>query len=205
MPLPTPHYNLSNHQDVYEPSEDTFLFLDALEKETEFINKKQPLFACEVGSGSGILITGLANLLANPCMCFSTDINISACQATQYTAQLNNKTVEVIATNLFDGLTCDFDIILFNPPYVITNENEVVGRGINRAYAGGELGRQITDRFIEKLPKVLSKNGVCYLLLLKENNVTEIEKMLTKLGFKSEIVLERKIPGEYLYVYKIYR
>lgn len=205
MALSTPLYNLKEYPDVYEPSEDSHLFLDALEKDMDYILNRRPLLACEVGSGSGILITALATILKNSCSYFSTDINFSACLATKKTSSLNGANVESIGMNLTSMFRCQFDIILFNPPYVVTENEEILGRGLDRAFAGGEKGRIITDNFLESLPNILSHKGVCYLLLLRENNVEEIEKKLGKAGFQNEIVLERKILGEYLFVYKFYR
>jgi hypothetical protein len=46
----TPVYQLKNFPSVYEPSEDTFLLLDALEKDENFIKTKiEPLFCWEIG------------------------------------------------------------------------------------------------------------------------------------------------------------
>jgi len=205
MSLPTPLYDLSEHPDVYEPREDTHLFLDALEKEANFIRQKQPLLACEVGSGSGILITALATILKSSCAYFSTDVNVSACAATKKTSLMNGASVEVIAMNLTGMFTSQFDLILFNPPYVLTEDREITGRGLNRAYAGGSHGREIIDVFLSSLPNVLSKEGVCYLLVLRENKIEEIKRILGEFGFKNEVVIERKVPGEYLYVYKFFR
>lgn len=205
MRLPTPLYDLKDFPDVYEPSEDSHLFLDALEKDQDSILSKSPKLACEIGSGSGILITGLAQLLKTSCAYFSTDINVSACRATTKTALLNNSCVESVGMDLLGMFRSSFDVILFNPPYVVTESKEIMGRGLDRAYAGGCAGREIIDKFLATLPSSLSENGVCYLLLLKENNVEEVKEKVRGLGLKSELVLERKIPGEHLFVFKYFR
>ncbi|ERL89921.1 methyltransferase N6AMT1 isoform X1 [Dendroctonus ponderosae] len=205
MGLPTPLYDLKDFPDVYEPSEDSHLFLDALEADQESILARSPKLACEIGSGSGILITGLAQLLKNSCAYFSTDINFSACRATAKTALINNSYVESVAMDLLGMFRSPFDVILFNPPYVVTESDEIMGRGLDRAYAGGCGGREIIDKFLATLPSMLSENGVCYLLLLKENNVEDIKEKIRGLGLKGRMVLERKIPGEHLFVFKYFR
>ncbi|XP_066249052.1 methyltransferase N6AMT1 [Euwallacea similis] len=205
MALPTPIYDLWQFPDVYEPSEDSHLFLDALEKDKQEIVSRQPTLALEIGSGSGILITALGAILQDSCVCFSTDINFSACQATKKTSLLNKVPIESLAMNLTDMFKCCFDVVLFNPPYVMTETEEVSGRGLSRAFAGGFKGRLIIDRFLEVLPKVLSDKGVCYLLLLKENDIKEVVGNLWKEGLKGELVIQRKIPGEHLFVYKFCR
>lgn len=205
MSLQTPLYNLHEFPEVYEPSEDTHLFIDALEKDMNNIINSRPTLACEIGCGSGVLIAALAKILKSNCCYFCTDINPKACVATTRTAKMNKVLLECTQTDLTTSLKCKFDIILFNPPYVLTDEHEITGYGLNRAFAGGVKGRTITDRFLNDLHNTLSDGGVCYLLLLKENNIGEIEEKMRDKGFEARLVIQRKIPGEHLYVYKFYR
>lgn len=203
MELKTAKYDLKSYSNVYEPREDSFLMLDALELEITFLNNLNPVFALEVGSGSGVIITSLACVLEQ-CVFFAIDINDQACLATKNTSQLNQCNIEVLNSNLTDGLKdCLFDLVIFNPPYVVTDPGEYEKGMINKAWAGGVSGRNIIDEFIDKLPNVLSESGVCYLLLLKENDINAIQKILGKLNFTSEIILERKIVGEHLFIMKI--
>lgn len=207
MDLSTPIYNLNNFREVYEPSEDSFLFLDALEQEFNFIKNLKANFALEVGSGSGILITALSAILRNSCAYFAVDINPDACEATLNTAKLNGATIECLNMDLFQNFRGQnlFDIILFNPPYVVTDLDETLGVGLNRAWAGGARGREIIDTFVAGLPNVLSESGVCYLLLLKENGISDIKNEILKTNLKVDILMDRKIQGEHLYVIKIGR
>ena len=58
------HLSWADYEHVYEPSEDTFLLLDALEKDVEHIsNTINPKICMEIGVGSGTVITFLAHLL----------------------------------------------------------------------------------------------------------------------------------------------
>ncbi|KAF7270584.1 hypothetical protein GWI33_016475 [Rhynchophorus ferrugineus] len=202
MSLQTPLYNLNDFPDVYEPSEDTHLFIDALEKDMKHIINSKPTLACEIGCGSGVLIAALAKILKSTCCYFCTDINPKACIATTRTAKMNKVPLECTRMDLTTNLKCKFDIILFNPPYVLTEELEIFGCGLNRAFAGGLRGRSVTDRLLNNLNDILSDNGVCYLLLLKENNIGEIGEKMGEKGFKIKLVIQRKIPGEHLFVYK---
>jgi len=50
--LPTPelgHLTRADFDQVYEPSQDTFLFLDALELDAPFLRSRNPLLCLEVG------------------------------------------------------------------------------------------------------------------------------------------------------------
>lgn len=205
MSLKTPKYNLKLFPNVYEPSEDTFLLLDALEADIDNIVQRKPNFIIEIGSGSGIVITALAGFLKNV-MCFATDINPEACLTTKHTSNINDTYVEVCNMNLLTCFReCLFDVIVFNPPYVVTNPSEISGNGIARAWAGGENGREIIDQFLKLLPKIFHSRSVCYMIVIKENNPEAIMEVINSMDFHVIVLKERRIPCEHLYVLKIYR
>jgi release factor glutamine methyltransferase len=69
---PTPNLPTSiNYQKVYEPYEDTFLFLDALESETESgylhdyleLGCRKPAIVFEIGCGSGCVSAFIPSLM----------------------------------------------------------------------------------------------------------------------------------------------
>lgn len=205
MPLPTPLYNLENFPDVYEPREDSFLFIDTLDDEFNLIKSLNPTRVLEVGSGSGVIITYLALTLGSGCEFYSSDINPSACTATVRTANLNNVKVNAINTDLFNGFKDSlFDVILFNPPYVLTEDCEIQP-GLNQAWAGGKDGRLIINKFLLKLQQFLTKSGVCYMITIKENKIQDISDYMLKFSFKTDIVKERRVLGEHLYVLRFSR
>ncbi|KAJ8979471.1 hypothetical protein NQ317_002821 [Molorchus minor] len=195
MDLVTPTYNLNAYPEVYEPREDTFILLDALEAESDLLLDLAPTVAVEIGSGSGIVIAGLSFILRQSCAYFSTDINLKACLATKNTAVLNNVSVDCLNMDLLNLFKCNiFDIIVFNPPYVVTNTEELNGLGLNRAWAGGKDGREVINKVVCKLPSLLTPNGICYMVLLKDNKLDEIVIIMKDMGFESKVVLQRKIP-----------
>ncbi|KIH46110.1 hypothetical protein ANCDUO_23840 [Ancylostoma duodenale] len=59
MSLPTPIYklNAAQQQSVYEPAEDTFLLLDAIEKDIQKLRDISPEIVLEIGCGSGVVST----------------------------------------------------------------------------------------------------------------------------------------------------
>lgn len=131
--LPTPDTSHLTFDDVYEPSEDSYLLLDALSKpsETAFLhsrlaNSATPL-VIEVGSGSGVV---LAFVAANAAVIFGrpdvltlgVDVNEAACRATIATVSKNAGPLTLLGTLQAD-LTgplkpLGVDLLIFNPPYV---------------------------------------------------------------------------------------
>ncbi|XP_064597642.1 methyltransferase N6AMT1-like isoform X2 [Liolophura sinensis] len=175
--LPTPdisHLASADYQNVYEPAEDSFVLLDALEKEAEYLKNLGPSVCLEVGLGSGICVTFLGQLLGSGCLYVGTDINPQAAKVSHQTAQRNGVSLEPVITDLVSALSPRLhgcvDVMIFNPPYVVTPSEEVGGTGIEASWAGGIKGREVTDRLLPDVNKLLSPGGAFYLLIIKEND-----------------------------------
>ncbi|KAI5281535.1 S-adenosylmethionine-dependent methyltransferase, partial [Ascosphaera acerosa] len=145
--LPTPSTDHVSFRTVYEPAEDSFLFLDTLASDSESrwlhahfagpdgAGGAAPLLAVEVGPGSGVVlafaaahaqrILGRADLLA-----LGVDVNRDACVATRETVRLaldsggggdNTHLLGTLHGDLCGALRPrSVDLLLFNPPYVPT-------------------------------------------------------------------------------------
>lgn len=197
--------------DVYEPSDDTFLLCDALEQDRTSLQTLHSCQSLEIGSGSGCVVVFLAMLLqaggGGRCRCLATDINPLAVRMTDATARLNSVDVEVVQTRMTQGLALDgtIDVLVFNPPYVPTPDEEVGGTGIAASWAGGEHGRVVIDAFLPLLPALLSPRGRCYLVLVEENKPADVARRLALLGLESSIVLKRQAFNEGLQIMRIVR
>ena len=104
------------------------------------------------------------------------------------------------------------DIILFNPPYVPTDMEEVLSarrdHGISGSWAGGADGMEITNQLLRdvevtkmlvsnhgphscSLQDLLSERGKFYLVALEENNIPEIRRrMLRDYDLQSQVSFE---------------
>uniref|UniRef100_A0A8C5QBN0 Methyltransferase HEMK2 n=1 Tax=Leptobrachium leishanense TaxID=445787 RepID=A0A8C5QBN0_9ANUR len=209
--VPTPLHSHVGHGDyvnVYDPAEDTFLLIDALEKDVQELKSRVEI-CLEVGCGSGVVSAFIASLLGPDAWCLCTDINPLAASCTLETAQANKVLIEPIVTDLVKGLLPrlhgQVDLLVFNPPYVVTPSAEVGSHGIEAAWAGGKNGREVMDRFFPLVPKLLSASGVFYLLILKENNPDEILEVMKTYNLTGSKILCRQAGREHLTVLKFSR
>eukprot|EP01098_Paradermamoeba_levis_P016577 TRINITY_DN9011_c0_g1_i1.p1 TRINITY_DN9011_c0_g1~~TRINITY_DN9011_c0_g1_i1.p1 ORF type:complete len:208 (+),score=46.74 TRINITY_DN9011_c0_g1_i1:194-817(+) len=194
-----------------------FLFLDALVKERPFLHLLKPSLCIEIGTGSGLIITYLAQLLSPlPSLFMATDLNENAAKISSQTASTNHVKVEVIRTEFVSSLRVqgEVDVLLFNPPYVPTSDEEMEeaivsaktkGDAIAAAWAGGEDGTQVLLKLLPLLPQILSPKGVFYFVALKQNKIDVLAKHLKNLGFSSQVVLQRAAGIESLYIIKCAR
>ncbi|KAL0950755.1 hypothetical protein HGRIS_007523 [Hohenbuehelia grisea] len=216
--LPTPdlsHLTRADYEHVYEPAEDTFLLLDALEKDAQELRQLKPQVCLEIGSGSGCVSSFLGALLpSSSALYLCTDINQHACRCTKATGSQNKVTLEPIiaslASPLQHRLANQIDILVFNPPYVPTTSDEAdaaqVTSGISGAWAGGKSGMELTNILLSSVPKLLSPGGRFYLVGVVQNGVEEIrQRMRQAHGLDSEIVLERRAGRERLWVVKFFK
>lgn len=207
MKISTPLYNhVYDYEDVYEPAEDTFLFLDALEDDANAIQGIKPEIVLEIGSGSGLVTTFIAQIIGNSASYYCTDRNPSASLCTQETGRINSVHLSSITTNFVDGLLPRIkngvDILLFNPPYVVTPTKEISDGGIAYAWAGGTSGREVMDMFFPLVSELLSSKGIFYLVVVEQNNPCDIIKKLNEFGMKGKIFKTRKAGVEVLSILK---
>lgn len=194
---------------MYEPAEDSFLLMDALEKDAEMLRRTGPCVCVEVGSGSGAVSAFLASLVGPSALYLCTDVNPAAAHCTAKTASRNNVSLQPVITDLVDCLLPRLcgkaDVLVFNPPYVATPSEEVGGRGIEAAWAGGKRGREVTDRLLPAASKLLSSKGLFYLVTVAENDPAEITRLLGEQGLEGESRSSARAGNERLSVLRFHK
>ncbi|PCH33325.1 putative methylase [Wolfiporia cocos MD-104 SS10] len=216
--IPTPdlsHLAREDYQHVYEPAEDTFILLDALEQDAEELQKMKPSICLEIGPGSGCVSSFVGSIVgASASLYLSCDINSRACHCTKRTGDQNKIPLEPINSSLAGPLALRLrravDVLLFNPPYVPTHANEAgdaqCGADIAGSWAGGADGMQVTNVLLEQVDELLSPVGRFYLVAVKQNDVPGIcQRMTREYGFRCEVTLQRRAGGEHLFVIRISR
>lgn len=180
---------------VYEPAEDSFLLAEAALKEA-----KPGMRILEIGTGSGFVS---AVLLAN-----LKDINLTATEINPHAALCAKRNgVQVIRTDLFRGIKPEipetrFDLILFNPPYLPTCEEEKVEGWLNYAFDGGVSGRETLNRFLDEVGAYLRPGGKILVLISSLTGLEDVSEKMNFLGFSVEISGRKKISFEELIVLK---
>ena len=143
---------INTHDNVYVPAEDSYLLADNLQ-----INEGQSVL--EIGTGTGI-VAMYASKLTNDITV--TDINFDACELAKTNFKLNKiNNIEILFGNLFEPVgNRKFDVILFNTPYLPTEEGEVIDDTLNYAFDGGLNGRKVIDLFLNELKSHLNDGGI---------------------------------------------
>ncbi|XP_062866712.1 methyltransferase N6AMT1 [Trichomycterus rosablanca] len=210
--FPTPlysHAGRGSFSEVYEPAEDSFLLIDALEKDADLLQRSKPAVCVEVGSGSGVVSAFLASLIGPAALYLCTDVNPAAARCTEETSRRNDLHLQPLVTDLtsclLPRLKGTVDVLLFNPPYVVTPPEEVGSRGIEASWAGGERGREVMDRFFPMVPELLSGRGLFYLVTVSDNDPEEIRSLLAESGLRGEVRRSRRAGPERLSVLRFGR
>ncbi|EPX73863.1 prorein methyltransferase Mtq2 [Schizosaccharomyces octosporus yFS286] len=202
-------------QDVYEPAEDTFALLDALEEDKDKLCKfaaEKLLFTAEIGCGSGCVSSFFkSGILQNrPTIHFMTDISNAACNAATNVVNKNRELYNdksgillTAQTYFLQGLRIkkSIDVLLFNPPYVPTEFEEIPKEAnIASAWAGGTDGMDVTNQLLNNLSDILSADGVFYMVAVARNKPEKIQTYMLRYGYDSKEVLRRKAGRETLCV-----
>lgn len=142
------------------------------------------------------------------CLCVAIDCNSSACQATMETLKNHGieETVEVINCDLVGPIANRIakmvDVVVFNPPYVVTPDAELETGGISAAWAGGYKGRRVIDRVLPLLEDIISDRGIVYMIAIHDNDPEEILHVMHGYSFQGEILVRQSADEELLYVLK---
>ncbi len=171
---------------VYPVREDTLLLLAAALAELKPSDR-----VLELGTGSGYVARHLAGKVA---LIVATDVNPHACRAA------SSPGVGVARADLTAGIRGQFDLVLFNAPYLPTKPEERLEDWLEEALDGGETGREVIARLLPDLPRVLAPGGRLLLVISELTGEGEVLRLLGDAGFRAWVVREERIEGERLVV-----
>ncbi len=172
---------------VYEPSEDSFLLAEAALSEI-----KDSENILEVGCGSGIIS---AVIRAN------TDARITGIDINPHAVKCTKENgIEVIRGDLLSCIKGKFDMIIFNPPYLPTRDEERTEDWLNIAVDGGYDGRRVIYRFMENAGNCLVKNGKILILVSSLTGIEEVRSKIESLGYAVEYKMQERFMFEQLII-----
>lgn len=100
---------------VLIPRQDTEILVEEAQKRI-----KAGMDALDLCTGSGCIIVSLSKYA--PIHAAASDISAKALKTAKENAKRHGVTVDFIESDLFEGITSRFDIIVSNPPYIPTEE-----------------------------------------------------------------------------------
>ena len=170
---------INTDDNVYIPAEDSYLLADNLE-----IKEGQSVL--EIGTGSGIVAMYASRLTDEITV---TDINFDACELAEKNFKANNiENIEILFGNLFEVVeNRKFDVILFNTPYLPTEDDEIIDDNINYAFDGGLNGRKVIDLFLNEVGNHLNDGGIVQIIQSSLSGNEETLKKFDEMGFIAEI------------------
>lgn len=131
----------------------------------EIIEKNNITSIAEVGVGSGAISTVLAkeNKDLNIVATDISDIPIEVAQTNFRKFNLEDR-VKLIKTDLLDGVTDSFELIVSNPPYIANDfklEKNVYDYEPHEALFGGDVGDELLKRLVEEASRRKVRFLVC--------------------------------------------
>lgn len=177
---------------MYKPAEDSYLMSRILKEKLPKILKKNPnLKFLEIGAGSGINLETAEKTGVKKQNIFSCDIDkksVTHCKVLGFNC---------IHSDLFENIPGNYDLIIFNPPYLPKDKREP--KSSQKATTGGQKGSEIISRFLVQAKEHLNKDGRIFLITSSLTGNIDFERM----GYNAQEIGCEKLFFERLCVYEI--
>ena len=174
-------------KDVLIPQPDTEILVEEVIK---IANRLQNPYILDLCTGSGAIAVSLAKNIPNVKI-VATDISKKALEIAKYNAKLNGvlNNIDFIESNLFQKIkNIKFDIIVSNPPYIVTTEINKLPKDVRQepiiALDGGKDGLDFYRKIYEKGHDFLNRQGY----------------LCVEIGYNQKEAVKRIIEGQKRYV-----
>ncbi len=180
-------------EQVYGPAEDSYLLARTA---CEAIQSTD--LVIDVGTGSGFVAAQIA--AETDARVIGSDINPHACRTAR------DRGVEVVRADLLTPFADDTaDVVVCNPPYLPEEPAAAFDDWMEVALSGGHSGRELIDRFLQTVPRVLRPDGIVFLLVSTLTGIDAVVEEAAAAGFSVAAVAEESYPYETLTVLKLFR
>lgn len=166
-----PSISVRTCKDVYPPSEDSLLLIEALN-----IRKNEKVL--EIGCGSGIVSIHCAR---NGAKVTCGDINPFAVKLTRKNAEINNTKMNIVDTDLYSNIDGKFDTIIFNLPYLPVEDEG----NLAMAWSGGEDGIGPLPDLLNGAPDHLRAKGRIVIVVSSLMDQTRLTGILSEYTVKT--------------------
>ncbi len=168
----------------YEPAEDTFLILK---------NLKCAGRVLDMGTGSGIIAIECAK--RGRCV-VAVDIDAVAIKKLKIKARNEGLCIDARVSNLFENVPEKFDTIIFNPPYLPGEPEDILDY---QWAGGGGYGDETILRFLREAKAHLVENGEILIVLSSFNRIDKISGM----RYRMKKIDEMKLSFHEIYLYSL--
>lgn len=176
---------------IYSPEEDSYLLEETIKKQVPKLLKiNSTIKFLEIGIGSGIQLNTAQESGIKKENIFGVDINPDA------VSHCKKQGFNCFKSDLFENLKDNFDLMVFNPPYLPEDEN-YEDEESKLITTGGRKGSEIINEFLVQSKKHLNKNGKIFLL------TSSLTKGIKWAGYKKKLLSEKKIFFESLKVWEL--
>ena len=186
---------IETDRDVYEPAADTELLVKS-------IRLRENDMVLEIGTGTGLVAIHCAKHGARVT---ATDVCSGALDLARRNCEDNGVQVDLREGDLFEPVEGAFDVIVFNPPYLPTEPDDLTHSPLDKALDGGPDGTETALRFIAGLPEHLAENGRAYLVVSSLQDLGRIERELHVHGLASRNMGSSKFAFETISVLEMRR
>ena len=176
-------------------SDNTLIPRPDTETLVEAVLNIKPSTVFEIGTGSGAIAVSLAAELKEVTI-LATDISKEAFDTALQNACVHGveDNIKFVKADLFDGLEGSFDVIVSNPPYILSSDIMALQKEVQffdpvRALDGGEDGLDFYRKIFEKARSFLKPQGkVCVEIGIgQEDDIACIAK---RCGFFDLVVIK---------------
>lgn len=173
--------------DVYAPAEDSLLLLSAV----EVTHGDRVL---EIGCGSGITALHCAKAGAEV---VAVDIVPEAVECARMNAQRNHLILDIFQSDLLSDVDGEFDTILFNPPYLPSDEI------LDPRWSGGQSGIETTVEFLRQARTHLKNGGQILTVCSSLSDYRSLQEESASLGYDCRRISSSRFFFEEIFVLRL--